>query len=121
MLGLGSLLSIYLWLNLIVSFKGMHDGPACDVNFHDDDENVPLTTHPEVPLPHVLLSSDRYSIKDQDDVAIGFIDMGMWLEPPKSSWKIEEKIQHKIESLEAYAIDACTNDDQKKTAGGKWD
>lgn len=37
--------------------------------------------------------------------------------PPKSSWKAEEKIQHKIESLEAYAIDACTNDDQKKTAG----
>ncbi|WKA12706.1 hypothetical protein VitviT2T_030067 [Vitis vinifera] len=40
MLGLGSLLSIYLWLNLIVSFKGMHDGPACDVNFHDDDDDV---------------------------------------------------------------------------------
>lgn len=37
--------------------------------------------------------------------------------PPKSSWKAEEKIQHKIESLEAYAIDACTNDGQKKTAG----
>ena len=43
--------------------------------------------------------------------------MGMWLKPPKSSWKIEEKIQHKIESLEAYAIDVCTNDAQKKTAG----
>ncbi|KAK9290139.1 hypothetical protein L1049_008305 [Liquidambar formosana] len=37
--------------------------------------------------------------------------------PPKSSWKVEDKIQHRIESLEAYAIDACKNDDQKKTAG----
>jgi hypothetical protein len=37
--------------------------------------------------------------------------------PPKSSWLAEEKIRHKIESLEAYAIDACTNDDQRKTAG----
>ncbi|KAG5550237.1 hypothetical protein RHGRI_015261 [Rhododendron griersonianum] len=37
--------------------------------------------------------------------------------PPKSSWENEEKIQHKIKSLEAYAIDACETDDQKKTAG----
>ncbi|KAL4605067.1 hypothetical protein ACB092_09G001700 [Castanea dentata] len=37
--------------------------------------------------------------------------------PPKSSWLAEEKIRHKIESLESYAIDACKNDDQKKTAG----
>ncbi|KDP35636.1 hypothetical protein JCGZ_09074 [Jatropha curcas] len=37
--------------------------------------------------------------------------------PSKSSWMVEEKIQRKIESLEAYAIDACKNDDQRKTAG----
>lgn len=37
--------------------------------------------------------------------------------PTKSSWMIEEKIRHKIESLEAYAIDACKSDDQKRTAG----
>lgn len=37
--------------------------------------------------------------------------------PPKSSWLAEEKTRHKIESLESYAIDACKNDDQKKTAG----
>lgn len=37
--------------------------------------------------------------------------------PPKTSWKVEDKIRHLIESLEAYAIDACENDDQKKTAG----
>ncbi|XP_031251393.1 ribonuclease II, chloroplastic/mitochondrial isoform X2 [Pistacia vera] len=37
--------------------------------------------------------------------------------PLKSSWKVEEKVQYKIESLEAYAIDACKDDDQKKTAG----
>ncbi|XP_059462457.1 ribonuclease II, chloroplastic/mitochondrial [Corylus avellana] len=36
---------------------------------------------------------------------------------PKSSWMVEEKIRHKIESLESYAIDACKDDDQKKTAG----
>jgi len=36
---------------------------------------------------------------------------------PKSSWMAEENIRHKIESLEAYAIDACKNDDQKRTAG----
>ena len=37
--------------------------------------------------------------------------------PPKSSWEVEEKIQHRIKSLEAYAVDACQNDDQKKAAG----
>ncbi|XVE61894.1 hypothetical protein DITRI_Ditri06bG0075400 [Diplodiscus trichospermus] len=37
--------------------------------------------------------------------------------PPKSSWLVDEKIRYKIESLEAYAIDACKSDEQKKTAG----
>ncbi|KAJ4971957.1 hypothetical protein NE237_005056 [Protea cynaroides] len=37
--------------------------------------------------------------------------------PPKGSWVVEEKIRQRIESLEAYAIDACKTDDQKKTAG----
>ncbi|KAB2066503.1 hypothetical protein ES319_A09G165200v1 [Gossypium barbadense] len=37
--------------------------------------------------------------------------------PPKSSWMVDEKIQYKIESLEAYAIDACKSDEQRKTAG----
>ncbi|XVE96893.1 hypothetical protein REPUB_Repub02eG0262900 [Reevesia pubescens] len=37
--------------------------------------------------------------------------------PPKSSWMVYEKIQYKIESLEAYAIDACKSDEQRKTAG----
>ncbi|KAJ4834299.1 ribonucleotide-diphosphate reductase subunit rnr1 [Turnera subulata] len=36
--------------------------------------------------------------------------------PAKSSWLVEEKIQHRIESLEAYAIDMCNSDDQKRTA-----
>ncbi|CAI9780120.1 unnamed protein product [Fraxinus pennsylvanica] len=36
--------------------------------------------------------------------------------PKKSSWRTEEKIWNRIESLEAYAIDNCRNDDQKKTA-----
>lgn len=36
--------------------------------------------------------------------------------PPKSSWMADDKIRHKIESLESYAIDACKNDDQKRTA-----
>lgn len=43
--------------------------------------------------------------------------MPAYSKPPKSSWIGEEKIQHKIESLEAYAIDACFDDDRKKTAG----
>lgn len=37
--------------------------------------------------------------------------------PHKSSWENEEKIRDRIKSLEAYAIDACEIDDQKKTAG----
>ncbi|XWS43729.1 hypothetical protein CRYUN_Cryun16bG0128600 [Craigia yunnanensis] len=37
--------------------------------------------------------------------------------PPKSSWIVDEKIQYKIESLEAYAIDACKSDEQRKTSG----
>ncbi|XP_055812441.1 ribonuclease II, chloroplastic/mitochondrial isoform X2 [Solanum dulcamara] len=36
---------------------------------------------------------------------------------PRFSWKAEEKTWYKIESLEAFAIDSCKNDDQKKTAG----
>ncbi|CAJ2655740.1 unnamed protein product [Trifolium pratense] len=37
--------------------------------------------------------------------------------PSKSSWKDEEKIWSRIESLEAYAIDACKSDEQRETAG----
>lgn len=37
--------------------------------------------------------------------------------PPKSSWMSEEKIRCKIESIEAFAIDACKTDEQKRTAG----
>ncbi|KAM7265767.1 hypothetical protein ACFE04_003450 [Oxalis oulophora] len=37
--------------------------------------------------------------------------------PPKSSWTVDQKIQHRIECLEAYAIDACKTDEQSKTAG----
>ncbi|KAK7286795.1 hypothetical protein RJT34_22041 [Clitoria ternatea] len=37
--------------------------------------------------------------------------------PPKSSWMDDEKIWSRIESLEAYALDACRNDEQRKTAG----
>jgi hypothetical protein len=33
--------------------------------------------------------------------------------PSKSSWKHEDKIWSRIESLEAYAIDACINDEQR--------
>ncbi|KAI3514453.1 hypothetical protein L1887_12865 [Cichorium endivia] len=37
--------------------------------------------------------------------------------PSKSSWKVEEKIWYRIESLEAFAIDACKDDAQRNTAG----
>ncbi|XP_010922307.1 ribonuclease II, chloroplastic/mitochondrial [Elaeis guineensis] len=37
--------------------------------------------------------------------------------PSKSSWLIEDKVKRRIEALEAYAIDACRNEEQKKTAG----
>lgn len=37
--------------------------------------------------------------------------------PTKSSWLVEEKSQHKIKSLECFAIDNCINDEQRKTAG----
>lgn len=36
--------------------------------------------------------------------------------PKNSSWRTDEKIRNRIESLEAYAIDDCRTDDQKKTA-----
>ncbi|GFY82715.1 ribonuclease II/R family protein [Actinidia rufa] len=36
---------------------------------------------------------------------------------PRPAMQVEEKIQHRIKSLEAYAVDACQNDDQKKAAG----
>ncbi|XP_052173347.1 ribonuclease II, chloroplastic/mitochondrial isoform X3 [Diospyros lotus] len=37
--------------------------------------------------------------------------------PSKSSWEVEENIRNRIKSLENYAIDACENGEQKKTAG----
>ncbi|XP_042476524.1 ribonuclease II, chloroplastic/mitochondrial isoform X2 [Macadamia integrifolia] len=37
--------------------------------------------------------------------------------PPKGSWMVEENTRQRIKSLEAYAIDACKTDDQKKMAG----
>ncbi|CAK8575001.1 unnamed protein product [Lathyrus sativus] len=37
--------------------------------------------------------------------------------PHKSSWKDNEKIWSRIKSLEAYAIDDCRSDEQRKTAG----
>lgn len=37
--------------------------------------------------------------------------------PTKSSWMSQEKVKQKIECLEAYAIDACKSNDQRKTAG----
>ncbi|KAF5737173.1 ribonuclease II chloroplastic/mitochondrial [Tripterygium wilfordii] len=43
--------------------------------------------------------------------------MPLRAKPPKSSWMTEDKVRCRIESLEAYAIDACKNDEQKKTAG----
>lgn len=37
--------------------------------------------------------------------------------PPKCSWLSEEKIERKIECLEAYAVDTFTTDEQRQTAG----
>ncbi|GAB2272529.1 ribonucleotide-diphosphate reductase subunit rnr1 [Dionaea muscipula] len=39
------------------------------------------------------------------------------IKPPKISWMAEERIWCHIKSLEAYAIDACMDDEQKRTAG----
>ncbi|KAK6146914.1 hypothetical protein DH2020_017826 [Rehmannia glutinosa] len=43
--------------------------------------------------------------------------MPLHAKPPKSTWISEEKNKKKIESLQAYAIDDCRNEDEKKTAG----
>lgn len=44
-------------------------------------------------------------------------DLPPHAKPPKSMWTSEEKNQKKIECLQAYAIDDCRNEDDKKTAG----
>lgn len=44
-------------------------------------------------------------------------DMPRHAKPPKSMWSSEEKNHKKIEILQAYAIDDCRNEDDKKTAG----
>ncbi|XP_057838680.2 ribonuclease II, chloroplastic/mitochondrial isoform X1 [Cryptomeria japonica] len=36
--------------------------------------------------------------------------------PSKYSWQADDKIQHRIEALEAFALDACKSDEQKRTA-----
>ncbi|KAK3165932.1 hypothetical protein QOZ80_1AG0039490 [Eleusine coracana subsp. coracana] len=36
--------------------------------------------------------------------------------PPKSSWLIEDNVRQKIEALQAYAVDAC-DDEQRRLAG----
>lgn len=43
--------------------------------------------------------------------------MPLRAKPPKSKWISEEKYQKKILSLQAYAIDDCRNEDEKKIAG----
>ncbi|KAG9454669.1 hypothetical protein H6P81_007573 [Aristolochia fimbriata] len=43
--------------------------------------------------------------------------MPLHSKPPKSSWKMNEKIQHFVEALEAYALDMCKDNEQKKLAG----
>ncbi|EPS64152.1 hypothetical protein M569_10628, partial [Genlisea aurea] len=44
-------------------------------------------------------------------------DMPANEKPPKSVWTIEEKRRNNIECIRAYALDACFNDDEKRTAG----
>jgi len=43
--------------------------------------------------------------------------MRLHSKPPKSSWMSDEKVEQWIKSLEAYAVDACKNEEQKKTSG----
>ncbi|KAG8376904.1 hypothetical protein BUALT_Bualt09G0112700 [Buddleja alternifolia] len=43
--------------------------------------------------------------------------MPLHAKPAKSTWLSEEKYRKKIESLQAYALDDCRNEDEKKTAG----
>ena len=35
--------------------------------------------------------------------------------PPKTSWLVQEKVRKKIEALQAYAVDACA-DEQRRLA-----
>ncbi|GFQ04786.1 ribonuclease ii chloroplastic/mitochondrial [Phtheirospermum japonicum] len=44
-------------------------------------------------------------------------NMPLHAKPPKSTWSSEEKNEKKIDALQAYAIDDCRNEDEKKTAG----
>lgn len=43
-------------------FLQEHDEPACNVNSHEDDEDAPPTTHPEVSLLH-MLSRDSHVVR----------------------------------------------------------
>ncbi|KAL3628640.1 ribonucleotide-diphosphate reductase subunit rnr1 [Castilleja foliolosa] len=43
--------------------------------------------------------------------------MPLHAKPPKSTWSLEEKNEKKINALQAYAIDDCRNEDEKKAAG----
>ncbi|OEL26014.1 Ribonuclease II, chloroplastic/mitochondrial [Dichanthelium oligosanthes] len=42
--------------------------------------------------------------------------LSMESKPPKSSWLVDEKVRQKIEALQAYAVDAC-DDEQRRLAG----
>jgi len=33
--------------------------------------------------------------------------------PPKTSWLVQEKVREKIEALQAYAVDACADEQRK--------
>ncbi|KAM7464061.1 hypothetical protein LguiA_032182 [Lonicera macranthoides] len=69
-------------------------------------------------LHHIRLAKEADDTGFQEFVQLLKSAKGMTpiCKPPKSSWKVEEKIWHKIKSLEAYAIDACRNEEQKKMA-----
>ncbi|MBA0684467.1 hypothetical protein Goari_026052 [Gossypium aridum] len=70
-------------------------------------------------LLHKKLAKDASEKELQDFVQllVSAKSKAALAKPSKSSWMVDEKIQYKIESLEAYAIDTCKSDEQRKTAG----
>ena len=61
-------------------------------------------------------ASER-ELQDFVQLLISAKAMASHCKPPTCSWSTDEKRKYRIESLEAYAIDACKSDDQKRMAG----
>ncbi|XP_020252520.1 ribonuclease II, chloroplastic/mitochondrial isoform X1 [Asparagus officinalis] len=96
-----------------------------DIYFNEIERKGSHTAYEPRPVVQVEELSHRKRVKEESEKElqefVGLLKSAkakpVHSKPPKSSWTSEESIERWVKSLEAYAVDACENEEQKKTAG----